>query len=102
MKLPMPVPPAGLTGHVLRVGREEYVMLAWPAKSGGMLQDLSPAESEVVQLAASGLSNSQIANARRKSLRTIANQLASAFRKLGIRSRLELFAIFSGAPRRSP
>ena len=41
-------------------------------------------------LAASGLSNGAIASLRRVSERTIANQLASAFRKLGVGSRFEL------------
>lgn len=51
---------------------------------------LSKAEHEVVARAAAGLSNAQIAASRGVSARTVANQLASAFRKLGVASRFEL------------
>lgn len=77
----------------MRVGREEYAILQWPIGASLDGQDLSPAELDVMRLALQGLSNAQIAKARRTSIRTVANQLASVFRKLGVRSRLELFAL---------
>jgi DNA-binding CsgD family transcriptional regulator len=58
---------------------------------------LTPAEAEVAQLAAAGHSNAAIARARRVHVRTIANQLVSIYRKLGIASRNELAARLYGA-----
>jgi len=55
--------------------------------------DLSPAESDVARHILAGRSNSEIAKLRGCSTRTVANQVASLFRKLGIRSRLELVAL---------
>jgi DNA-binding CsgD family transcriptional regulator len=54
---------------------------------------LSSAESDVVRHLLAGRSNSEIAALRRCSTRTVANQVASLFRKLGVRSRLELVAL---------
>jgi DNA-binding NarL/FixJ family response regulator len=93
MKIPIPPPPRQLTGTVLKVGKDQYAILKWPIASKDEDETLSPAERDVMSLAQKGLSNSQIAKARRTSDRTVANQLASVFRKLGIRSRLELFAL---------
>ena len=53
---------------------------------------LTSAEREVALLALAGKSNNEIAEARHCSVRTVANQLQSVFRKLGIRSRAELAA----------
>jgi DNA-binding CsgD family transcriptional regulator len=47
----------------------------------------------VVELLQQGHSNSEIARLRSVSVQTVANQLASAFRKLEVRSRRELVAI---------
>lgn len=55
---------------------------------------LSAAEREVAELAARGLSNTEIARARRVATRTIANQLAGVYRKLGVSGRRELRAWF--------
>jgi DNA-binding CsgD family transcriptional regulator len=54
--------------------------------------ELTPGEREVAMLVASGLSNLDVALRRRRSVRTIANQLASVFRKLSVSSRAELAA----------
>ncbi len=54
--------------------------------------ELTSAEREVALLALAGKSNNEIAEARHCSVRTVANQLQSVFRKLGIRSRAELAA----------
>ena len=51
---------------------------------------LTDAEVVVARLAAAGASNAGIARTRRTSPRTVANQLASIFRKLGVNSRAEL------------
>ncbi len=54
---------------------------------------LSSAESDVARHVLAGRSNSEIAALRRCSTRTVANQVASVFRKLRVRSRLELVAL---------
>ncbi|WP_437681822.1 LuxR C-terminal-related transcriptional regulator [Sorangium sp. So ce131] len=51
---------------------------------------LTSAEGEVARLAALGLSNADIAERRRVSQRTVANQLASIYDKLGIGCRAQL------------
>jgi DNA-binding NarL/FixJ family response regulator len=53
---------------------------------------LSPSEFEVLRLRADGLSHAEIARCRRSSLRTVANQVAAAFRKLGVSGRTELIS----------
>jgi DNA-binding NarL/FixJ family response regulator len=53
---------------------------------------LSPAERDVAARAVAGESNAGIARARGVSARTIEHQLASAMRKLGVRSRAEMTA----------
>ena len=58
----------------------------------GPVARLTSGEYEVARSAASGMSNFDIAVTRKSSPRTIANQLASAFRKLGVASRAELAA----------
>ena len=51
------------------------------------------AEASVAALALRGLTNAEIASRRGSSPRTVANQMASIFRKLGIGSRRELLAL---------
>lgn len=53
---------------------------------------LSAAERAVAQLAIEGASNAVIARRRGTSERTVANQLARLYRKLGVGSRAELAA----------
>ena len=56
---------------------------------------LSPAEREVALLAVQGATNAAIARRRGTSDRTVANQLAAVFEKLGVHSRAELAALLS-------
>lgn len=82
----------------LRVANEELHVVAWPQPAAdAALAALSPTEREVALAAARGLGNDAIAAARGVSARTVVNQLASAYRKLGITSRVEL-ARRLGAP----
>ncbi|NOU29432.1 MAG: helix-turn-helix transcriptional regulator [Polyangiaceae bacterium] len=82
--------PSSLEGFPL--GTFQVVVL-----SGPEFERLTLAERAVVGLAAAGLSNEQIARARKSATRTVANQLASAFRKVGVGSRFELAARLRGA-----
>ncbi|WP_437961374.1 helix-turn-helix transcriptional regulator [Sorangium sp. So ce119] len=68
-----------------------------PSPLGG----LSEAERAVVRHALAGESNAQIAARRGVSARTVANQLASAYRKLKVGSRAELAAVVHGADARA-
>jgi DNA-binding CsgD family transcriptional regulator len=67
------------------------VVLSFVVAGAG--RGLTPAESEVVAHLLKGRSNAEIAALRRASERTVANQVASVFRKLGVSSRLELVAL---------
>jgi DNA-binding NarL/FixJ family response regulator len=94
--------PRGLAAWRFDVEDDAFVLLEWPASSSAppaKFASLSPAEAAVVTLAVSGLSNDDIAFRRCAATRTVANQIGSAFRKLGVHSRAELIASF--APRRS-
>ncbi len=83
--------PAELRASVLEVGKSRYALLSFP-RAWAMPDELTPAERQVALAALSGLSNADIARMRGSSPRTVANQLAAIFRKLGVRSRAELAA----------
>ena len=74
------------------VGGEEFAVLSVPMVDNGLLDALSAAEREVARLLLEGNSNAAIARERGTSPRTVANQLAALYRKLGVRSRAELAA----------
>jgi DNA-binding CsgD family transcriptional regulator len=81
----------------VRIGSDEYVVMSWPRDvESATLAALTAAERAVTKLVLSGKSNAEIARQRGTSPRTIANQLASLYRKLGVRSRRELSARFAG------
>ncbi|HLP25404.1 MAG TPA: helix-turn-helix transcriptional regulator [Acidobacteriota bacterium] len=63
-------------------------------ESGGGVVKLTPAEAEVVAQVVRGLTNKEVARALRKSDLTVKNQLASVYRKLGLKRRLQLIAQF--------
>lgn len=73
-------------------GREFFVVSV-PVHAHPMPEVLSQAEQEVVRLALSGLSNEGIAMATGRAKRTVANLLARACRKLGVRRRTELAGV---------
>ncbi|APR88599.1 hypothetical protein A7982_13948 [Minicystis rosea] len=54
---------------------------------------LTDAEADVARLACEGLSNAEIAERRGSAERTVANQLARIYEKLGVRSRVELVVL---------
>jgi DNA-binding CsgD family transcriptional regulator len=88
---------AGLCRLVASVSRarsatavDELDLLALTDAPPRMPEPLSRAEREVATLAYEGLSNAEIATRRGTSERTVANQLASVYRKLHVSSRDEL------------
>lgn len=85
--------PRRVTGFV--DGGVEYLVLSLPAEAPRGLP-LSDAERDVVAALLAGDSNRDIAARRGTSVRTVANQVASIFRKLGVASRAELASRLSG------
>jgi DNA-binding NarL/FixJ family response regulator len=80
------------------LGTSELFWVFLPVESFNMDPRLTAAEREVVAGVLNGRSNAAIALARHTSTRTVANQLAGIYRKLGVASRWEL-AAFAGRPR---
>jgi DNA-binding CsgD family transcriptional regulator len=76
----------------MRVGDEDLIVVSVPCGVPASV-DLTDAERDVVALALRGDSNAEIAQARGTSARTVANQLASAYRKLGVTGRNQLAAL---------
>ena len=97
-RIPAQLPAELPRPHQLRVYRldeadGEFVIFDWPIRQRPLPHSLTAAEREVVGRALAGESNLEIARARGTSTRTVANQMATAYRKLGLGSRLELFAL---------
>jgi DNA-binding CsgD family transcriptional regulator len=88
--------PAGVQAWRLDVPGEEMALLAWPVAPRPLPPALTAAEAEVSRLLVAGLSYAAIARARGTSPRTVANQAASVYRKLGVGSRDELEAWLAG------
>lgn len=82
--------PSGMEASLLDVAGEELLVLRIPLKRISLHDSLSDAEREVAALAVAGLSNTEIGRRRGTSGRTVANQMATIFRKLGVGSRAEL------------
>jgi len=78
-------------------GREHAIVELEPAEERSVLSSLTPHEQQVALLAIEGLSNREIAARRRTAERTVANQIASIYRKLHIRSRTELVLAIAGS-----
>jgi DNA-binding CsgD family transcriptional regulator len=80
------------------VGEDQFAVLSVPLDEGPAMAALSHAEREVAVLAARGLRNAEIARHRGTSVRTVANQMASILRKVGVSSRYELAAHLARYP----
>jgi DNA-binding NarL/FixJ family response regulator len=70
------------------------------AESAGSAKPVRPVltrrESEIAQQAADGRSNREIAEAFSLSERTVEHHIASIYRKLGVRTRLQLSKVLAG------
>jgi DNA-binding NarL/FixJ family response regulator len=86
-------PPAELDAARIVLGDDEFLLLAWPLSTPQLPPRLTRAERQIARLLLDGLSNPEIARRRATSVSTVANQVASLLSKLGVRSRLELFAM---------
>ncbi|KAB8189233.1 AAA family ATPase [Nonomuraea phyllanthi] len=83
----------GATGDAERVAEQLHghgVRRAWRGGRRGYGSELSPREREVVRLLVTGLGNKEIAQALSRSPKTVAAQINSAMRKLGVSSRTAL------------
>jgi DNA-binding CsgD family transcriptional regulator len=85
--------PDGLRMSRMTVGAEELAVLSFSLPDSAPPDTLTVAERAVAAALLEGLSNAKIASARRTSVRTVANQVASVLRKLGVRSRSEAAAV---------
>jgi DNA-binding NarL/FixJ family response regulator len=85
----LPEAPAQLSARIVD-GPEPIVVVTF---SLSRCSELTPAELEVARCAVAGMSNRAIARWRQSSIRTVANHIASVFRKLGVGSRAELATV---------
>lgn len=72
------------------LGADEQLAIAKVELCPSSLSELTLAEREVTFLVVDGLTNAEIGVQRNSSPRTVANQIAAVFRKLGVHGRLEL------------
>lgn len=93
-------PPKNLHAARFDVGVDQYVILSYPAQTTELPATLTSTELEIYQAILAGHTNAKIAKERDRSLRTVANQVAAIFAKLGVSSRAELIAGRFTAPRR--
>ena len=85
--------PAGLSETRFRADEDETGVLTFPLSGSALPECLSPAERDVARGVIAGKSNAEIAAGRGTSARTVANQMASLFKKLGVGSRREIAAL---------
>jgi DNA-binding CsgD family transcriptional regulator len=94
------------------VDGQTFAILEWPTRrslrtgarpcSGAGASEAFPvssAQREVLDLLLAGYSNAEIAWRRGRSPRTVAHQVDAIFRRLGVGSRLELFALAARSSR---
>lgn len=86
-------PPPGLRAFAYG----DRVLFVYPLDAPAMPAGLTGAEQAVAAQIVDGTSNQAIAEQRGTSVRTVANQVAQIFRKLGVQSRAELVALLHGA-----
>jgi DNA-binding CsgD family transcriptional regulator len=91
-----PRPPRGLELSFVWIDGEELAVLSHPLDEPVPLDGLTAAERLVTADVVDGLSNQQIARRRGTATSTVAKQVASIFRKLGVGSRRELVAMTKG------
>lgn len=96
-------PPSGLRSITFTDGDARYLMISFPVQSAEPVRTLTSAESAVLQAVLEGRTNAAIARERGTAVRTVANQVASLFKKFGASSRLDLAtrasSLIAGRPR---
>jgi DNA-binding CsgD family transcriptional regulator len=88
--------PVNLDALEFTLESEKYLLLSFPVvierHDSAPEAKLTESEREVCALVVDGCSNFEIARVRGTSPRTVANQIAAIYRKLGVGSRRELRA----------
>jgi len=83
-------------------GGTTYTIMSTPRPEHCLASELSNAEYAVTRLLVEGQSHAEIAAQRKTSVRTVANQLAAAFHKLGVSGRCELVCKLVAIPAIEP
>lgn len=78
-------PELTLSERTITIARPDTLLAAW----------LAPAEHAVIHLLIEGMTYAEIAEARKTSIRTVANQVASGFRRLDVSGRAELLCMLA-------
>jgi DNA-binding NarL/FixJ family response regulator len=91
-------PPVGLRASTEGKGPHRSLLFLYPCPDWTLPPSLSDAERIVVMDLIDGASPHHIARMRGTSPRTVANQISAIFRKLGVGSRVELFAALRPRP----
>jgi DNA-binding CsgD family transcriptional regulator len=91
--------PANLEAFELDGFAEDFVIFALPLPDLPLIKSsacatLTVAERQVTRSLLVGDSNAAIAQGRGTAPRTVANQVSSVYRKLGVGNRAELYALF--------
>ena len=81
---------AGARVTRIRHRGDEYAVVSFSAPSYALPPGLTAAQREVVRAALAGRSNAEIARDTGRRPRTVANLLAAAYRRLGVRGRADL------------
>lgn len=82
---------------LLEVEGESHLVVGYALKRPRAFARLTAAELEVAEGLIEGLSSRALARRRAVSERTVANQLARIYQKLGVSSKHELLALVSGS-----
>lgn len=91
--------PKDLVATRVDAGPHRFVIFEWSCRMPDetlAIPELTKSENVVLSAMLEGSSNEKIAEALGKSRNTVANQVASIFRKLNVRSRAELAAKLFG------
>jgi DNA-binding NarL/FixJ family response regulator len=94
--------PRDLRASKLETSTREILVLSYQLASPTIPDGLTAAEREVLAGILGGQSNAAIARGRRTAVWTVANQVASIFRKLRVASRAELVSVLFGSNARDP
>ncbi len=80
----------------LQLDGVEYMVVEWTPAKPAELGALTVAERQVADLVARGATNATIAQLRKTSVRTVANQVNAILRKLRVPSRVHIAAMLPG------
>ena len=94
--------PADLRAGIVKFRKREFLVLSFPSPHPEALSQLTAAELSIALEVLRGASNAAIARQCGTSVRTVANQLRTIYRKLAIRSRRELARRLQRATARTP